>query len=411
LNTAALEIGLGITLFTAIILVLIVVILAARSRLVETGSVPIVINGERELRLSAGSKLLYGLADAQIFLAAACGGRGTCGQCRVQVLSGGGSILPTETSLIGRREAADHYRLACQVPVKQEMRIQIPEEIFGVHKFQCTVLSNRNIASFIKELVLQVPGDQEWEFRAGGYVVVECPPHHLGYADFEIGKSFQDAWDRHNLWRYESDVTETTSRAYSMANYPLERNVIKLNVRIATPPPGSGDSVPPGKVSSYIFSLRQGDKVDVAGPFGEFFAQDTDNEMIFVGGGAGMAPLRAIILDQLLRLHSKRRMSFWYGARSRKETFYVDEFDSLAAGHDNFDWAVALSDPSPGDAWTGYTGFIHRVLHDEYLVEHPAPEDCEYYVCGPPLMNTAVIKMLEDLGVGGDRIFLDDFGA
>jgi Na+-transporting NADH:ubiquinone oxidoreductase subunit F len=407
----ATEIGLGIVLFTAIILILVLVILAARSRLVATGTVSVVINGERELDLPVGVKLMYGLADARIFLASACGGGGTCGQCQVQVLSGGGSILPTETSLISRREAAAHYRLACQVSVKQSMRIQIPDEIFGVRKFECTVLSNDNVASFIKELVLQVPDDQEWDIRAGGYVLVECPPHHVRYADFEVGESFREAWERHNLWRYESHVTESTTRAYSMANFPLERNLIKLNVRIATPPPGSGDSVPPGKVSSYIFSLRPGDKVKIAGPFGDFFAKDTASEMIFIGGGAGMAPLRALIFDQLSRLHSKRQISFWYGARNSKETFYVDDFDSLAADNENFEWHVALSDPLPEDEWTGYTGFIHRVLYDEYLAEHPAPEDCEYYICGPPMMNAAVIKMLEDLGVSSDRIYLDDFAA
>ena len=411
MSAVALEIGLGIALFTAIILTLVLMILVARSRLVETGNVTVTINGERELRMPVGSKLMYGLADAQIFLASACGGGGTCGQCRVQVLSGGGSILASETSLISRREATDHYRLACQVPVKQEMRIRIPDEILGVRKFECAVLSNRNVASFIKELVLQVPEDEDWDFRAGGYVLLECPPHHLRYTDFDIDADYRDAWDRHNLWRYESRVTESTMRAYSMANFPLERSIIKLNVRVATPPPGSDDSVPTGKVSSYIFGLRPGGEVNVAGPFGEFFARETDNEMVFVGGGAGMAPIRALIFDQLIRLKAKRKISFWYGARSSIETFYVEDFDSLAADHDNFEWHIALSDPQTRDDWSGYAGFIHRVLYDEYLAEHPAPEDCEYYICGPPMMNTAVIKMLQDLGVGDDTIFLDDFAA
>jgi Na+-transporting NADH:ubiquinone oxidoreductase subunit F len=411
LNTAIVEIGLGITLFTAIILVLVIVILTARSRLVATGSVPVLVNDERELQIAVGSKLLYGLADAQIFLASACGGGGTCGECRVQVLSGGGSILPSETSLISRREAADHYRLACQVSVKQAMQIRIPEEIFGVHKFECTVLSNRSVASFIKELVLQVPETEDWDFRAGGYVLLECPPHRIRYTDFDIDERFHAVWDRHNLWRYESDVVETTSRAYSMANFPLEGKIIKLNVRIATPPPGSDDSVPTGKVSSYIFGLRPGDKVNISGPFGHFFAKETENEMVFIGGGAGMAPMRALILDQLLRLKSNRKISFWYGARSRIETFYVDDFDSLAAEYDNFEWHIALSDPQHGDDWSGFTGFIHTVIYNEYLADHPAPEDCEYYVCGPPMMNSAVIKMLIDLGVSDENILLDDFGV
>ena len=407
----AIEIGFGIVLFTAIILILVLVILAARSMLVETGTVPVVINGERVLHMPVGIKLMYGLADARLFLASACGGGGTCGQCRVRVVSGGGSILPTETSLISKRDAAKHYRLACQVPVKQKMQVQIPDEIFGVRQFECTVLSNINVASFIKELVLQLPADEELDFRAGGYVLVECPPHHIRYVDFDVGEIFHDDWDRYKLWQYESHVTETTSRAYSMANFPPERDIIKLNVRIATPPPGSDDSVPTGRLSSYIFSLRPGDKVKVTGPYGAFFARESDNEMVFVGGGAGMAPMRAHIFDQLLRLHSNRRISFWYGARSRKETFYVDEFDSLAADSENFRWHIALSEPQPEDNWTGYTGLIHRVLHDEYLAKHPAPEDCEYYICGPPMMNMAVIKMLEDLGVGRDHILLDDFGA
>lgn len=410
MSTAALEIGLGITLFTAIILVLVLLILAARSRLVATGTVPVLINGEHELRLPVGGKLLFGLADAQIFLASACGGGGTCGECRVQVTGGGGSILPSETSLISPREAADHYRLACQVPVKQAMQIRIPEEILGVRKFECTVTSNRNVASFIKELVLQVPETEDWHFRAGAYVLLECPPHHLRYADFDIEEKFRDAWRRHNLWRYESTVAETTSRAYSMANHPLEGRIIKLNVRIATPPPGCDDSVPPGKVSSYIFGLRPDDKVNVSGPFGHFFARDSENEMVFVGGGAGMAPMRALIFDQLLRLKTRRKMSFWYGARSLIETFYVDDFDSLAAKHDNFQWHIALSDPQPADEWSGLTGFIHTVLFNEYLADHPAPEDCEYYICGPPIMNTAVVNMLKDLGVSDKNILLDDFG-
>lgn len=405
------EIGLGMVLFIAIILILVLVILAARSKLVETGTVPVLVNGERELSMPVGIKLMYGLADARLFLASACGGGGTCGQCKVRVLNGGGAILPTETALISKREAANHYRLACQVSVKQQMQIQIPDEIFGVRQFECTVTSNTNVASFIKELVLKLPEDEELDFQAGGYVLLECPPHSVRYADFDIDERFRDEWDRHSLRRYQSRVKEVTTRAYSMANYPLEKGNIKLNVRIATPPPGSGDAVPPGKMSSYIFSLRPGDKLKISGPYGDFFAKESNDEMVFVGGGAGMAPMRAHIFDQLLRLHSKRKISFWYGARSKKETFYVDEFDKLAADNDNFEWHIALSEPQAEDNWTGYTGFIHRVLHDEYLAEHPAPEDCEYYLCGPPMMNTAVIKMLEDLGVSSDRIMLDDFAA
>ena len=405
------EVVLGIVLFTAIVLVLVFVILVARSKLVSTGSVTVLVNNDRELKIPVGTRLLQGLASAGILVPSACAGGGTCGQCRVQVLSGGGAILPTETSLINKREAAEHQRLSCQVAVKQDMRVQVPDEVFGVQKFDCKVVSNNNVASFIKELALQLPEGQEMDFRAGGYIQIECPPHQLKFTDFAIDQRFRDEWDRHNLWRYESKVREGTSRAYSMANYPLERGVVKLNVRIATPPPGAGKKVPPGIVSSFIFNLKPGDTVTISGPYGEFFAKDTDNEMVFIGGGAGMAPMRAHIFDQLRRIGTKRKMTFWYGARSLKEMFYVEDFDALAAENDNFQWHVALSDPQPEDDWQGYTGFIHSVLHDEYLGKHPAPEDCEYYICGPPMMNSAVIKMLGDLGVASDHIMLDDFGG
>jgi Na+-transporting NADH:ubiquinone oxidoreductase subunit F len=405
------EVGLGVFLFTLIILVLVFVILAARSKLVAGGSVQITINDEKVLTVPTGGKLMNALADSDIFIPSACGGGGTCGQCTVKVFEGGGAILPTETSLISKREAKDHYRLSCQVAVKQDMRIAVPEEIFGIRKIECTVTSNRNVASFIKELVLELPPGEELDFRAGGYIQIECPPHDLKFSDFDIDEQFRDEWDRYKLWRYESHVKQTVSRAYSMASFPLEKTTVKLNVRIATPPPGADDSIPPGIMSSYIFSLKPGDKAVISGPYGEFFARNTDNEMVFIGGGAGMAPMRAHIFDQLKRLHSKRKMSFWYGARSLREMFYVEEFDELARTNDNFTWHIALSEPLPEDNWTGYTGFIHNVLFEKYLQDHPAPEDCEYYLCGPPMMNTAVIKMLEDLGVTKDHILLDDFGG
>ena len=410
-STIWLEVGLGVGLFTGIILLLVMVILFARSKLVASGAVKVLVNGERELPMRPGVKLMNGLADAELFIASACGGGGTCGQCKVRVLDGGGSVLPTETSLLSKREVANHYRLSCQVAVKQDMRVEVPDEVFGVRKYRCTVTSNRNVASFIKELVLQLPEGEELDFRAGGYIQIECPPHDLEFSDFEIDERFRDEWDRYKLWRYESHVKHSTMRAYSMANFPLEKGIIKLNVRIATPPPGSDDKVPPGIMSSYIFSLKPGDEVTVSGPFGEFFARETENEMVFIGGGAGMAPMRAHIFDQLKRRHSKRKMSFWYGARSLKETFYVDEFDQLATENDNFEWHIALSEPLPEDNWTGYTGFIHQVLHDQYLAKHKAPEECEYYLCGPPMMNSAVLKMLDDLGVTRDHILLDDFGG
>ena len=405
------EVLLGVGLFTAIVLILVFVILVARSKLVSTGNVNITVNGELELAIPVGGKLMQGLADAELFVPSACGGGGTCGQCRVRVLSGGGAILPTETSVINKRDAADHYRLSCQVAVKQDMVVQVPDEVFGVKRYECTVVSNRNVSSFIKEFVVALPEGEELEFRAGGYIQIECPPHDLKYTDFDIDEKFRDEWDRYNLWKYESHVKKPETRAYSMASFPLEKTVIKLNVRIATPPPGADDSIPPGVMSSYIFNLKPGDKAVISGPYGEFFAKETDNEMVFIGGGAGMAPMRAHIFDQLIRQHSKRKMSFWYGARSLKEMFYAEEFDELAEKNDNFVWHLALSEPLPEDNWTGLTGFIHQVLYDEYLSKHEAPEDCEFYLCGPPMMNTAVIKMLENLGVPKENILLDDFGG
>ena len=410
-SAVLLQVGLGVVVFTAIILILSFVILAARSKLVAGGSITININDERDIEVPTGGKLMNALADEDIFIPSACGGGGTCGQCTVKVFSGGGAILPTETSLISKRAAQEHYRLSCQVAVKQDMRIGVPEEIFGIRKYECTVLSNRNVASFIKELVVELPEGEELDFRAGGYIQIECPPHDLKFTDFDIDEEFRDEWDHYNLWRYESHVKHGVSRAYSMASFPLEKTVIKLNVRIATPPPGADDSIPPGIMSSYIFNLKPGDKAIMSGPYGEFFAKDTDNEMVFIGGGAGMAPMRSHIFDQLKRLHSSRKMSFWYGARSLREMFYVDEFNQLAEENPNFSWNIGLSEPLPEDNWTGYTGFIHSVLYEKYLQDHPAPEDCEYYICGPPMMNTAVIKMLEDLGVTRDHIMLDDFGG
>jgi Na+-transporting NADH:ubiquinone oxidoreductase subunit F len=406
-----LEIGLGVTFFTVIVISLVALILAARSKLVAAGNVNILINGERTVTVPVGSKLLNALADAQLFVSSACGGKGTCGQCRVKVFEGGGAILPTEASLINKREAAEGDRLSCQVAVRQNMKIQVAEEVFGVKKWECTVRSNHNVATFIKELVLELPPGESIAFRAGGYIQTECPPHVVRYRDFDIEERFRDEWDRYNLWEYVSEVTESTVRAYSMASYPEEKGIITLNIRIATPPPRAPTEVLPGKMSSFLFGLKPGDKIIVSGPFGEFFARDTDNEMVFIGGGAGMAPMRSHIFDQLKRLKSKRRMTFWYGARSLRETFYVDEFNKLQAENDNFKWHIALSDPQPEDHWTGYTGLVHEVLYEKYLKDHPAPEDCEYYLCGPPMMNAAVIKMLEDLGVERENIMLDDFGG
>lgn len=404
------EILLGVGVFTAVVLGLVMVILLARARLVSTGDVSILINDEKTLTVPAGGKLLQTLSANGLFLSSACGGGGTCAQCKCQVLSGGGEMLATEAAHFNRREARDGWRLSCQTPVRQDMRIRVPESVFGVKQWVCTVASNDNVATFIKELVLRLPAGESVNFRAGGYVQLECPPHRVQYRDFDIPERFRDDWDRFALFDLESVVDETVTRAYSMANYPDEKGIVKFNIRIATPPPRT-QGLPPGQMSSWVFGLKPGDTVTVYGPFGDFFAKDTQADMIFIGGGAGMAPLRSHIFDQLLRLQSQRRISFWYGARSRREMFYVEEFDRLQAEHPNFRWQVALSDPQPEDDWQGATGFIHQVVYDRYLKDHPAPEDCEYYLCGPPMMNAAVIAMLHDLGVPDDNILLDDFGG
>ena len=406
------EIILGVSMFTAIIIALVLVILFAKSKLVSSGDVTISINGdpEKAVTTAAGGKLLGALADQGIFIPSACGGGGTCGQCRVDVHSGGGDILPTEEGHINKREAKAGCRLACQVAVKQDMEIEVEDEIFGVQQWECEVISNDNKATFIKELKLQIPNGESVPFKAGGYIQIEAPAHHVKYSDFDIDEQYRGDWNHFGFFDVESKVDTDTLRAYSMANYPEEEGIIMLNVRIATPPPGRLH-LPAGKMSSFIFSLKAGDKVTISGPFGEFFAKETDNEMVFIGGGAGMAPMRSHIFDQLKRLNSKRKMSFWYGARSKREMFYEDDYNGLAADNDNFQWHVALSDPQPEDNWDGLTGFIHNVLFEEYLKDHEAPEDCEYYMCGPPMMNAAVIGMLKDLGVEDENIMLDDFGG
>ncbi|MGI9289245.1 MAG: NADH:ubiquinone reductase (Na(+)-transporting) subunit F [Pseudomonadales bacterium] len=401
----------GVAMFTAMVMSLVLVILFARSRLVSSGDVTIEINEdpERAITVPAGGKLLNTLADEGIFLSSACGGGGTCAQCKCQVVDGGGSMLPTEEGHFTRGEAREHWRLSCQVSVKQDMKIHVDPEFFGVKRWETTVRSNDNMATFIKELVLEIPEGESVDFRAGGYVQLEAPAHTVDYHDFDIPDEYRGDWDRFKVFENISVVKEPIIRAYSMANYPEEKGIIKFNIRVASPPPGT-TGIPPGQMSSWVFNLKPGDKVNVFGPFGEFFAKDTDAEMVFIGGGAGMAPLRSHIFDQLKRLNSKRKISYWYGARSLREMFYVEDFDGLAADYDNFDWHVALSDPMPEDNWDGYTGFIHQVVLDNYLKNHPAPEDCEYYLCGPPMMNKAVLVMLEELGVEKENILLDEFG-
>jgi Na+-transporting NADH:ubiquinone oxidoreductase subunit F len=406
-----LTIVVGVTAFVLLVLLLVAVLLGARSRLVKSGDVLIVVNGnaEKPLHAKAGSTLLGTLADQKIFVPSACGGKGSCGVCKVEVLEGGGALLPTEAGHVSRGEARHGVRLACQVKVKQDMKIHVEESIFGVRKWKCRVRSNDNVATFIKELVLELPPGEAVPFRAGGYIQIECPPHRVAFRDFDIPAQYRDDWDRFNLWELTSTVTEPVQRAYSMANYPLEEGIIMLNVRIATPPPRT-TGLPPGAMSSYIFSLKPGDEVTIAGPFGEFFAKDTENEMCFIGGGAGMAPMRSHIFDQFRRLHTDRKVTFWYGARSLREAFYVEDFDAIQAENPNFTWHLALSEPRPEDDWKGHTGFIHQVLYQEYLSKHPAPEDIEYYLCGPPMMLKACMDVLESLGVERENIAFDDFG-
>lgn len=405
------EISLGVLIFTGIVMVLVVLILMARSWLIPSGDITLNINKDKEkcLSIEPGGKLLGVLGEHGIFIPSACGGGGTCGQCRVKITSGGGDILPTETAHINKRESREGYRLSCQVSVKQDMDLELPAEIFAISKWECRVISNVSRSTFIKELVLELPEGEDLAFRAGGYIQIEAPPHVVEYRNMEIAERFREDWDKFNLWQYVSKVDEPIMRAYSMANYPEEKGIIMLNVRVSPPPPSVPDA-PPGQMSSYIFNLKPGDKVTISGPYGEFFARETEAEMVFIGGGAGMAPMRSHIFDQLKRLHSKRKMSFWYGARSLREAFYVEEFNALAEKYDNFEWHLVLSDPLAEDHWNGATGFVHQYLFDNYLANHPAPEDCEYYMCGPPMMNKAATEMLYNLGVEQENILFDDFG-
>jgi len=406
-----LEIAISVLLFTSILLVLTLLILWVRDKLVPKGEANINVNDTLDFKTRAGSKLLEALADNQIFPPSACGGGGTCGLCRVVVHEGGGTLLPTEAALITRREAQAGERLACQVAVTQDMRIRVADDVFGVKQWLCTVRSNRNVSTFIKELILDLPHGETIDFRAGGYVQINCPPHELSYTTFDIQDEYRKDWERYGLLELQSSVKDPQVRAYSMANYPEENDNIMLNVRIATPPPNVPGIVPTGVMSSFLFNLKAGDQVEVFGPYGEFFAKETDAEMIFIGGGAGMAPMRSHILDQLKRLHSPRKMSFWYGARSLRETFYTGVFNQLEQENENFSWHLALSDPDAADHWNGLEGFIHTVLLQQYLDNHPAPEDCEYYLCGPPMMVAAVEHMLDDLGVEKENILFDDFGS
>ncbi|MHC4451576.1 MAG: NADH:ubiquinone reductase (Na(+)-transporting) subunit F [Planctomycetota bacterium] len=404
------EILVAVGVFAAVMLALTFLILGAKAKLVPSGDVTIRINEQKDVAVAPGGKLLGALANEGIFISSACGGGGTCAQCIVKVNSGGGDILPTERAHINRREAREGYRLSCQVAVKHDMDIEVPAEAFETKKWRCTVKSNHNVATFIKELVLQLPEGEDVGFKAGGYIQIECPPHELDYKTFDIEEEYRGDWDRFDMWRFHSKVDAEVVRAYSMANYPGEKGVIMLNVRVASPPPNAPEGTPPGIMSSYIFNLKPGDEVTISGPYGEFYIQETETEMVYIGGGAGMAPLRSHIFELLRGENSTRRISYWYGARSMREVFYEEEFRELELMFPNFKFHLALSAPLPEDNWEGATGFIHQVVRDHYLGEHDAPEDCEYYMCGPPMMISAVMEMLDTLGVERENIFYDDFG-
>ena len=403
---------LGVGMFTATVLSLVLVILFARSRLVSSGNVTIQINDDpsKAIEVPAGGKLLQTLAGQGVFLASACGGGGTCAQCRCRVTDGGGSILATEEGHFTRGEIGNDWRLSCQVAVKQDLKIEVPEDALGVQRWECEVASNENVASMIKELNLKLPEGVDVAFRAGGYVQLEIPPYKMDWSTIDVQDEYREDWDTFNFWDLKSEVSEPTIRAYSMANYPEEKGILKFNIRVAPPPPRT-ENLPPGAMTSYVANLKQGDKITVFGPYGDFFVKDTPAEKIWIGGGAGMAPLRSHIFDELLRKGTTAKMSYWYGARSLREMFYKEEFDRLAEKYDNFSWHVALSDAREEDNWTGLTGFIHAVVLENYLKDHPNPEDCEYYMCGPPIVNQLVSEMLDDLGVERENILFDDFGG
>ena len=405
-------VALGVVMFTFTIVSLVGLLMVARRQLVATGGVTITVNDDesRSLRTPAGGTLLGTLATSQLFVPSACGGKGSCGVCKVKVLDGGGAVLPTELSHLDRGEVRDGVRLSCQVKVKQDMRIEVPAEVFDIRRWRCKVRSNHNVATFIKELALDLPAGEEVPFRAGGYIQIEAPAGRYPYRNIDVEEEYRADWDRFDLWKHTAEIDETVTRAYSMANYPEEKGVIMLNVRIASPPPRAPAGTPPGKMTAYLFGLKPGDDVTISGPFGEFFAKETGAEMLFIGGGAGMAPMRSHIFDQFRRLGTRRKVSFWYGARSLREAFYLDDFNAIQAEHDNFQWRLALSEPLPEDHWTGHTGFIHQVVYNNYLKDHPAPEDVEYYLCGPPLMLKACMEMLDGLGVEPENVLFDDFG-
>jgi len=416
MNNMTLVVIASIVIFLIITLLLVGLLLYAKTKLTPSGTVTIDINnGEKKLEVNAGNSLLSTLAEQKVYLPSACGGKGSCGMCKCQVINGGGTILPTEVGFFSRKQQANNWRLGCQVKVKENLGILLPPEVLGVKKWECTVVSNRNVATFIKEFVVKLPEGEKLNFRSGGYIQIDVPKCSVDYKNISVEPEFKPDWDKMHLFDLKMVNPEPTFRAYSMANHPAEGNIVMLNVRIATPPfdraKGGMMPVNPGICSSYIYSLKPGDKVTVSGPYGEFFIKDTENEIVFIGGGAGMAPMRSHIFHLFKTLKTKRKVSFWYGARSKREIFYESDFEEIAKENPNFSFHIALSDALPEDKWTGSKGFIHQVLFDEYLKNHPAPEDVEYYLCGPPMMTSSAIKMLDNLGVQPENIMYDNFGA
>lgn len=405
----------GVIVFLIAVLIPVAILIIVKKRLTPEGNVKIDINDERELEVKPGNSLLQTLAEEEIFLPSACGGKGNCGMCRCQVLQGGDSILPTEKGFFSRKEQLDNWRLACQVKVREDMKIQINPQIFGIKKRECTVVSNRNVATFIKEFVVKLPEGEHLDFLSGGYVQIEVPKCDVRYSDIAVDEKYCKDWERFQMFNFVMHNPEPQFRAYSMANNPAEDDIIMLNVRIATPPfdkkNGGFMNVNPGVCSSYIYSLKPGDKVTVSGPFGEFHIRDTQKEIVFIGGGAGMAPMRSHILDLFLTKHTRRKVSFWYGGRSLRELFYIEDFKHIEAENPNFKFNIALSSPLPEDNWNGFVGNIHEMLFENYLKNHPEPEEIEYYLCGPPMMTKAVLSLLDNLGVQKNNILFDDFGA
>ena len=406
---------ISVVVFLSITLLLVFVLLWAKAKLVPSGNVKLNVNDEMNADVPIGGTLLNTLQGQNIFLSSACGGSGSCGQCRCSVVEGGGEILPTETGFFSRKEQKEHWRLACQTKVKEDMKVLVPEEVFGVKEWECEVISNRNVSTFIKEFVVKLPEGEVMNFKSGSYAQIKIPKYDIKYSDYVIEEQFRDDWDRFKMWDLTCKNDTETVRAYSMANYPAEGNIITLNVRIATPPmdraTGTWMNVSPGISSSYIFSLKPGDKVTMSGPYGDFHIQETENEMLYIGGGAGMAPLRAQILHLFNTVKTGRKVSYWYGARSKKEIFYEEDFREIERNFPNFKFHIALSDPQPEDNWDGYVGFIHQVILDNYLSKHEAPEDIEYYMCGPGPMANAVKVMLDNLGVERSSLYFDDFGG